>query len=110
VALVGGGDHPKFWPNKLLLWDDREAKFVGELTFKAPIVDVIFRVAKLVVVLEEKFFIFGFPDLSLQESVDTGAGGLVAYSQDPETHVTAWPDKVKGYFRVCNFKLKQKVK
>ena len=35
LALVGGGEKPKFAKNKVFLWDDLSFKCIGELSFKA---------------------------------------------------------------------------
>ncbi len=35
LALVGGGDRPKFHANKVLLWDDHQQKCIGELSFRS---------------------------------------------------------------------------
>ena len=33
LALVGGGKNPKFAPNKVILWDDAQAKVISDLRF-----------------------------------------------------------------------------
>lgn len=40
LALVGGGKYPKYSRNKVILWDDHQAKVIAELSFTTYIKNV----------------------------------------------------------------------
>ena len=105
LALVGGGSHPKFPMNKVLLWDDHQYKCIGELSFKTFVKAVKLRKDKVVVVLESRIYVYNFADLRLIDAIDTclNPKGLCALSSDPNISVLATPDKTKGHVKITTY-------
>ena len=93
--------------NKVIVWDDHERKNRTEVTFNSIIKAVRVRKDLLVIVLEEKTFIFSFPGLQLVEQVETAtnANGLagIATSETPVQKVIALPSPTRGSIKVVNY-------
>lgn len=95
--------------NKVVIWDDHEKKNRTEITFNANqlIMNVKLRKDMMIVVLNEKTFIFNFVTLKLIEQVDTFPNplGLCALSQaeKPISKIICLPAQEKGSLKVLNY-------
>lgn len=61
IAVVGGGNKPKFADNTVLIYDDISKKFIMEITFASPVKAVRLRRDKLIVALQREIHVFSFP-------------------------------------------------
>jgi len=108
LALVGGGTNPKYPPNKVMIWDDYQNKCIAELEFRTEVKSVKLRRDKIVVVLENKVYVYNFADLQLIHQIETCANpkGLCALSPSSNT-VLAVPGQKPGSVCVELFDMKQ---
>lgn len=60
LALVGGGEKPKFPPNKLIIWDDLKRKTSLLLDFDSPVLNVLLSRVRIIVVLIDQILVYGF--------------------------------------------------
>jgi WD40 repeat protein len=65
IAIVGGGKNPKYPKNKVMLWDDIQAQCIAELEFSSDVCGVRLRRDKIIVILENKIYIYNFTNLKL---------------------------------------------
>ncbi|XP_028775928.1 autophagy-related protein 18a-like [Neltuma alba] len=105
LALIGGGPHPQYPPNKVMIWDDHEGRCIGELSFRAPVRGVRLRRDRIIVVMEQKIFVYNFADLKLLHQIETVANpkGLCEVSQLADSLVLACPALHKGQIRVEHY-------
>ncbi|MBA0652906.1 hypothetical protein Goklo_020129 [Gossypium klotzschianum] len=109
LALVGGGPDPQYPPNKVMIWDDHQSRCIGELSFRSEVRSVRLRRDRIVVVLEQKIFVYNFADLKLLHQIETIANpkGLCAVSQGVGSLVLVCPGLQKGQVRVEHYASKR---
>jgi len=72
LALVGGGTEPRYSNNKVMIWDDIQVQCIAELEFSSPVRGVRLRRDKIIIILENKVYIYNFSDLKLvHECINT---------------------------------------
>jgi WD40 repeat protein len=104
LALVGGGTRPKYPPNKVIIWDDHQMKSIGELSFKSNVKGVKLRKERVVVVLEQRVYMYQISDLKLLDAIDTfdNPQGLCALSSKDEV-ILVIPSKKRGSIQIMNY-------
>ncbi|KAL2238973.1 autophagy-related protein 18a [Sesamum indicum] len=109
LALVGGGDSPQYPLNKVMIWDDHQSRCIGELSFRSDVRGVRLRRDRIVVVLEQKIFVYNFADLKLLHQIETIANpkGLCAVSQVAGSFVLVCPGLQKGQVRAEHYASKR---
>ncbi|XP_051141555.1 autophagy-related protein 18a-like isoform X1 [Andrographis paniculata] len=102
LALVGGGSSPEFPMNKVMIWDDRESHFTGQLSVRSEVRGVRLRRDRVIVVLEQHVLVYDFADLKSLHEIETieNPKGLCVVTQVAEPLVLACPGLKRGEVRV----------
>ncbi|KAF5957579.1 hypothetical protein HYC85_004804 [Camellia sinensis] len=108
-ALVGGGSEPQYPSNKVMIWDDNEGRCIVELSFRSEVKSVRLRRDRIVVVLNQKIFVYNFSDLKLFHQIETAPNpkGLCEVSQLSGSMVLVCPGLQKGQVRIEHYALKR---
>ena len=109
MALVGGGSDPQYPLNKVMIWDDFESRCIGELSMRSEVRAVRIQLNRIVVVLEQKIFVYNFDDLKPLHQMETipNPKGHCAVSQAADSIVLACPGLQKGQVRVEHYASKR---
>ncbi|OVA04316.1 WD40 repeat [Macleaya cordata] len=109
LAIVGGGPDPQYPLNKVMIWDDHQSRCIGELSFRSDVRAVRLRRDRIIVVLEQKIFLYNFADLKLLHQIETfpNPKGLCEVSQVSGSLVLVCPGLQKGQVRVEHYASKR---
>ncbi|RHY46660.1 hypothetical protein DYB30_003174 [Aphanomyces astaci] len=102
LAIVGGGRNPRYPPNKVMIWDDHQSRNIGELSFRSEVKAVKLRRDRVVVVLQNKIYVYNFADLKLMDHIETitNPKGLCALCPSSTNTVLACPGVSRGTVRI----------
>ncbi|XP_009780637.1 autophagy-related protein 18a [Nicotiana tabacum] len=109
LVFVGSGDNPQYPRNKAIIWDDHRSRCLGELCFRSAVRSVRLRRDCIVVILEQKIFIYNFADMKLVHQIETivNTKGLCEISQAAGSPVLVCPGLRNGEVRVEHFTSKR---
>ncbi|KAL9233307.1 hypothetical protein vseg_008326 [Gypsophila vaccaria] len=109
LLAVHGGQFP---PHKLMIYDDNKSAFIGDISFRSPVITARLRRDRVVVVVLNKIFVYNFVNLKLVESVETVANprGLCEVSCASMSFVLISPGLRVGEVRVSCYGSKKKTR
>ena len=108
LALIGGGNKPKYTKNKVVIWDDYENEVISEIKILNPIINFKLKKDLLFIICQKKIYIFDFNTYDLIEKIDTGDNvrGLFAINNNPDFTIMAYP-AIKDLNKISLKKIKE---
>jgi WD40 repeat protein len=106
LALVGGGQNPRFPPNKIIIWDDHQGRIISILRFNKNILNVRLTKEKIFGILDDKIYIVNLNTLETYNVLQTfeNPTGIMGMSdEDSNKLIIAYPLRSQGIvnFRNC---------
>ena len=71
MALVGGGDDPKWPKNKVIMWDDLEVNQFEEFNHNQDVEGVKMRPECVIVLFQNRIYLYGIPEFAIIGQIDT---------------------------------------
>eukprot|EP00730_Choanoeca_flexa_P000069 TRINITY_DN10030_c0_g3_i1.p1 TRINITY_DN10030_c0_g3~~TRINITY_DN10030_c0_g3_i1.p1 ORF type:complete len:382 (+),score=32.33 TRINITY_DN10030_c0_g3_i1:162-1307(+) len=98
IALVGGGSRPFSSSNTVTIWDDNKRAAVACIESKTPVLNVLLKSNRMVLVLEHTVVVYSFPELIELQRLETLANltGLAAMTSAATVSLLAIPGLQPG--------------
>ncbi|GAA6062773.1 hypothetical protein JCM10212_006886 [Sporobolomyces blumeae] len=99
VALVGAGDRPSSSTRRLQIVNTKRQSTICELTFPTTILAVKLNRRRLVVVLEEKIYVYDISNMKLLHEIETSSNpnAICALSPSSENSYLAYPSPLPSH-------------
>ena len=109
IALVGGGNSPKFDENKVVIWDDSQCKISVEISLTYQVYNVKLKKEKIFIIGETEIGVFNFGNNYLKiDSINTcqNKKGIFGISLDPKLYIISYPIDI-GKIAIKNYDIKE---
>ena len=110
-GLVGGGQNPKYTPNKVILWDDYQTKVLNEFKLTSSVKNLKLKKDKIIIVCEQRIYIYNIDKFKLTETIETFKNeiGAIGINTDQNFTVMGFPINPEGFIKVKFYEKSQEV-
>jgi len=117
-CLVGGGESPKYAPNKLLIWDDKKGKEIYEFRFSSFVSNCFIKTKYIFVFCKDSINIISMKTMKIIKEIATknNPEGIGTISSNKDKYILGWPNfnqgeiEVKDFFEIKNNVQSSKIK
>ena len=97
-CLVGGGKNPRFSPNVLIIWNDKNDEISNEFRCDSFIVNCYIKQNCIFIICSDNIILLNTKTMELIEKINTinNPKGIFSVSHEPKTYIFAYPDNIKG--------------
>ena len=104
-CLVGGGESPKYAPNKLLIWDDKQGKEIHEFRFSSFVTNCFIKLKYIFVFCKESINIISMKTMKIikEIAIKNNPEGIGTISSDIDKYILGWPSISQGEIEIKDF-------
>ena len=104
-GLVGGGQRPRFIPNKLIIWDDIKSEIKDEYRCDSFIINCYMKQNCTFIICPDSITLVNPMTMKAIKIISTinNPKGICSVSNQPKKYVLTFPDKYKGHIMIMNF-------